>query len=129
MKIVDTPHAPAPGGHYVQAMEVGGWLYVSGQLPLRPDGSGLNNATIQDEVRQALTNLRHVIEAASASLENVVKVTLYIADMAHWGEINRIYAEFFGSHRPARSVIPCGLLHYGARIEIDAVACVRPAVD
>jgi 2-iminobutanoate/2-iminopropanoate deaminase len=122
MKIITTSKAPTPAGHYVQGRLVDGWLYVSGQLPLHADTGKLNNATIDDEARQTLENLRQVIEAAGLGLGDVVKVNIYLSDIAHWPGINRLYADFFGTHRPARSVIACSLLHFGARIEVDAVA-------
>lgn len=122
MKFITTDKAPAPGGHYSQAVEAGGFLFVSGQLPLDPATGKLVSGSVEDEARSALANLRHTLEAGGCVLSDVAKVTVYISDVAYWPNVNRVYAEFFGNHRPARAVVPCGALHYGAKIEIDAIA-------
>lgn len=127
MKRIVTTSAPTPAGHYSQAIVAGGMLFVSGQLPFDPVTGKLAAGPIEDEARLALANLRAVVEAAGCSLTDIAKVSLYVSDITVWPRVNRVYAEFFGDHRPARAVIPCGPLHYGAQIEIEAVAEVRRA--
>jgi reactive intermediate/imine deaminase len=113
-----------PGGHYSHAVSAGGFVYVSGQLPIRPDGSKAAELPFGEQSRLALANLKAALTAAGARLEDVVKVTVYVASIEHWPDFNAAYAEMFGDHRPARAVIPCGPLHYGLAVEVEAVAFV-----
>lgn len=124
MTFIQTPEAPAPGGHYSQAVVHNGFVFLSGILPITPTGEKLSQATTSEQTEQVLANLDAILRAAGCSRENVLKTTIYIADMAAWGIVNQLYAQFFGDHRPARSVVPCSPLHYGFGIELEAVAAV-----
>jgi reactive intermediate/imine deaminase len=99
-------------------------VFVSGQLPVRPDGSKDASVSFAEQSRQALANVKAALEAAGARLEDVVKVTVYVASIEAWADFNAVYAEVFGPHRPARAVVPVGPLHYGFAVEVDAVAFV-----
>jgi 2-iminobutanoate/2-iminopropanoate deaminase len=122
LKAIATDRAPSPGGHYSQAIACDGFTFVSGQLPIRPDGTHLHQADFETQCRQALHSLFAVLEAAHSRPERVVKVTAYIVGAAHWPTFNSIYAQMFGQHRPARTVVPVPELHYGYLIEVDAIA-------
>lgn len=122
MKKVYTPRAPEPGGHYEQGVISSGMLYISGQLPVNPVNPEIRITGFREQVLQVLQNIDAVLDAAGASREQVVRTTLYITDIALWPEVNRMYADFFGDHRPARTVVPVKELHYGYKIEMDAVA-------
>lgn len=114
---------PAPGGHYSPAVLAGDLLFTSGQLPTLTDGShALAAEDFETQARQAFDNLTAVLKAGGATLASVVKTTIYISDMADWPSCNAIYAEHFGDWRPARSVVPVGILHFGYRIEVEAIA-------
>lgn len=113
-----------PGGHYSHAVAAGGFVFVSGQLPIPPDGRKDPTMPFGQQVRLTLQNLERALAAAHASLRDVVKVTAYLTSEDDWSEFNDVYAEVFGEHRPARSAVPVRPLHYGFRIEIDAVAYV-----
>ncbi len=117
-----TDKAPTPAGHYVQATVCGGMVYVSGQLPVRPDGTHAPEASFQDQARQAMDNLLAVVRAAGSSPERLLKVTAYIVGVENWPLFNAVYAEALGDIKPARSVVPVPELHYGYLVEIDAVA-------
>lgn len=119
---VSTPEAPSPFGHYVQASVLDGLVFVSGQLPARPDGTHLTLAPFEEQATQALANLMAVLKAAGSTPERVLKVTAYIVGAEHWAPFNRIYAQAFGDAKPARSVVPVPELHHGYLVEIDAVA-------
>lgn len=119
-----TDQAPLPAGHYVQATVCGGMVHVSGQLPVRPDGSHAPEASFQDQARQALDNLLAVVRAAGSSPERLLKVTAYIVGVENWSQFNLVYAEALGDIKPARAVVPVPELHYGYLVEIDAVAAV-----
>lgn len=116
--------APPPGGHYAQAMLHGDTLYVSGQLGVTGETPEPEKISIGEQVRFALGNIEAIAGVVGASLDDIIRCTVYVTDVAHWGEVNRAYAEFFGTHRPARSIVPSGPLHFGALVEIEAVVAV-----
>jgi 2-iminobutanoate/2-iminopropanoate deaminase len=124
MKQILTPHAPQPGGHYAQAVVHDGLIYVSGQLPIDPETRQLDRGCIEDQAALVLSNLAAILEAAGSRPDLVLKTTVYIPDISLWDRVNAVYAEFFGAHRPARAVIPTRELHFGAQIEMDAIAAV-----
>lgn len=121
---VSTDAVPAPAGHYVQATVIGGMVFVSGQLPVRPDGTHAPEASFEDQVGQALDNLQAVVTAAGSSLQRLLKVNAYIVGVENWPRFNEIYAARLGTSKPARAVVPVPELHYGYLVELDAVAAV-----
>jgi len=123
MKFVFTEKAPAPAGHYSQAVVHNGLVYVSGQLPVVP-GGGPRPAGIEAQAQQALANLAAVLKGAGSALDRVLKVTVYVSDISLWDQFNAVYAGVFGDHRPARAVVPTRDLHFGFLVEIDAVAAL-----
>ncbi|HKY05606.1 MAG TPA: Rid family detoxifying hydrolase [Blastocatellia bacterium] len=126
MKKIQTTNAPAPGGHYSQAVVYNGLVFVSGQLSIDPKTGEKKLGSIQEQTRQTLSNIGEILKAANSDLSRVLKMTLYIADIELWGAVNEVYAKVMGDHRPARAVIPTKELHYGFLIEIEAVAAVGP---
>lgn len=116
--------APPPGGHYSQAVLHGDTLYISGQLGVTKDTPDADNIPIADQVAFALGNIAAIGRVVGAGVDDIIRCTVYVADIAHWDEANRAYATFFGAHRPARSIVPCGPLHFGALVEIEAVVAV-----
>ncbi len=116
--------APPPGGHYAQAVLHRDTLYVSGQLGVTKDTPDAETVSIADQVAFALGNIEAIARVVGAAKEDVVRCTVYVTDVEHWGEVNRAYAAFFGAHRPARSIVPSGPLHFGALVEIEAVIAV-----
>jgi len=121
MEFIHTEKAPVPAGHYSQAVISGGMVYVSGQLPLNP-ADGSVSAGIEEQASQVLANLEQILVAGGSSLQKVVRVTVYISDISLWGTFNRVFAEKFGNHRPARAVVPTRELHHGFLVEVEAVA-------
>ena len=124
MEMILTSQAPEPAGHYSQAILHQGLVYVSGQLPIDPSTGNREIGSIETQTRQALGNLQAILVAAGSGLDRVLKVTVYISDIALWDRVNAVYADYFGEHRPARSVVPTRELHFGFQIEIEAVAAV-----
>ena len=126
--MTDTPNpiltdtAPAPAGHYSQAMRSGNDLYISGQLPIRADKAALPDMSFETQVRQALANILAILEAAGGQPSDLLRVTAYIVGVENWPEFNRIYADILGDARPARTVVPVPELHYGFLVEVDAIA-------
>jgi len=113
-----------PGGHYSHVVVHGGVAYVSGQLPIGPEGPLPPSATFEQQARQVLANVRAAVEGAGSNLSRVLKCSVYVTDVADWPEFNRLYAEAFGDHKPARAVVPVSPLHYGYRVEMDAIAAI-----
>jgi 2-iminobutanoate/2-iminopropanoate deaminase len=111
------------GPHYSPFALGGGLIFVSGQLPLRPGrDTSLAAASFREQAEQALQNLKGVLDQAGAGVDQVVKTTVYLSDIADWDDLDTVYGAFFGAARPARSVVPTGPLHFGFRIEIEAIA-------
>lgn len=120
---IATSAAPQAIGPYSQAIRAGEWLFVSGQIPLPPDGGPIPQK-FAAQARQALANLKAIVEAAGGQLARVVKVTVYLTDMGQFATFNEVYAEVFGSHRPARAVVQVAALPRGVQVEVEAVACL-----
>jgi len=120
-QIITTDKAPAAIGPYSQAVAAGPFLFVSGQIPLDLSGQPVKGDIVVQTV-QALENLKAILTAAGLSLKDVVKTTVFLADLADFPEMNRVYGEFFPEHQPARSTIQVGGLPRGAAVEIEAVA-------
>ena len=119
---IQPPSFPVPRGHYSPGFQAGGWLFVSGQLPIAPGADPDAALSFAEQTRLVLANVRAVVEAAGGSLADVARVTVYLCDISLWGEFNSIYAEVFGAHRPARAVVPVPKLHYGLKLEVEATA-------
>lgn len=122
-----SPSAPAPGGFYSQAVRAGNLLFLSGQLPLDLHGR-LVDGGIFEQTNQVLSNLQYVLHAAGADLTHLVQVTVYVAGIEHWPAVNAAYERFLAAVPvpPARAVVPVVELHYGALIEIQAIAMIIP---
>lgn len=120
--IISTSSAPAAIGPYSQAVKSGNTLYTSGQLGMDPVSGELVSGDVKDQAVQALKNLKAVLAEAGATAENVVKVTVFILDMAEFQIVNGVYAEIFGTEPPARSCVAVAALPKGARVEIEAIA-------
>lgn len=121
MKLVSSSQLPPPGGHYSHGVVTGQLLFVSGQLPFSSE-RGQFPPGIEAQTRQAMQNLSAVLAQEDATLAQLVSVQIYIVDVADWPLVNKVYSELMGLHRPARAIIPCGPLHYGALVEISGVA-------
>ncbi|MDM0057584.1 RidA family protein [Variovorax fucosicus] len=121
-----TDRAPKPAGHYTQAIVSGAHVFVSGQLPIRPDGRPLDEDGFEAQARQAIQNMLEIVRAAGSSPQQIVKVTAYIVGIANWARFNAVYASMVPDACPARSVVPVPELHYGYLVEIDAIAVREP---
>jgi len=124
MKEILTSEAPQPAGHYSQAIEHQGLVYVSGQLPIDPVKGRRVDESIEKQTEMALANIDTILRKANSGKNHVLKVTVYISDITLWDRVNSVYARFFGDHRPARAVVPTRELHFGFQIEIEAIAAV-----
>jgi len=125
LKEIFTDDAPIPPGHYAQAIEHNGTVYISGLLPVDPKSNEKHVGSIEEQTERVLSNMDAILKAANSSKDKVLKVTIYISDMSLWDRVNTIYAGYFKNHKPARAVIPTKELHYGFQIEIEAIAIVN----
>ncbi|MFR0967972.1 MAG: RidA family protein [Coprococcus sp.] len=123
--IISTPKAPAAIGPYSQAVLVNGMLFTSGVIPIDPETNTLVEGNVTVQARQAIGNLKNLIEASGSSMDKVVKTTVFIKDMNDFGKINDIYKDFFTSDFPARSCVEVARLPKDVLIEIEAIATVE----
>ena len=124
MNLVSTPNAPAPAGHYSQAVVHGGLVFVAGQLAIDPKDRDRPLGPIAEQTEQALRNVEAILRAAGSGLDRVLQMTVYVSDISLWGEVNAVYSRIMGDHRPARAIVPTRDLHPGYQIEIQAIAAV-----
>ena len=122
LKCIDTPEAPPALGPYSQAVVAGEWVFASGQIPMDPATGDLIDGGIAEETDRVMKNVAAVLHAAGVSLSDVVKTTVYLADMGTFAEMNEVYAEHFGDHRPARATVQAGALPGSVGVEIDVIA-------
>ena len=122
MKSISTEKAPAAIGPYSQAIDSGmGLVFVSGQLPIDPSTGAFPEGGVKEQTRQSLTNARAILEAAGLELRNVVKTTVFLADMADFAAMNEVYAQFFEAPFPARSAVAVKTLPKGALVEVECI--------
>jgi 2-iminobutanoate/2-iminopropanoate deaminase len=122
IKLIQTPNAPTPAGHYSQAVAYNGMVFVAGQLSIDPATGEKKLGSIEEQTEQTLKNVSEILKAAGSDLSRVLKMTIYISDIELWGAVNSVYSRVLGEHKPARAVVPTKELHYGFLIEIEAVA-------
>jgi 2-iminobutanoate/2-iminopropanoate deaminase len=121
---IDAPGAPAAIGPYSHAVRAGSLLFCSGQIPLHPDSGEIVGTTAAEQARQCLLNLTAVCEAAGASLQDAVRLTVYMTDLAAFPEVGEVYAPFFPHSPPARVAVGVAALPRGAQVEIDAIVVI-----
>ncbi|HLM62090.1 MAG TPA: RidA family protein, partial [Pyrinomonadaceae bacterium] len=125
MEKIQIEGTPVPKGHYSQGIVHNNLVYVSGQLPMNLATGEVENGSIEIQTELALLNVESVLLAAGSDLKQVLQMTIYISDMELWDRVNRVYARILGEHRPARAIVPVKDLHFGVKIEIQAIAAVR----
>ena len=122
MKVISTKKAPAAIGPYSQAIQVGNLIYTSGQIPIDPATGVFAEGGIKEQTRQSLTNVKAILEEVGLTMNNVVKTTVFMADMNDFADMNSVYAEFFTEPYPARSAVAVKTLPKGALVEIEVIA-------
>ena len=120
--VISTSKAPAAIGPYSQAIQVGNLLYASGQIPINPSTGSIVDGGIKEQTRQSLLNVQAILEEAGLSFANVIKTTVFLADINDFADMNGVYAEFFSEPYPARSAVAVKSLPKGALVEIEVVA-------
>lgn len=121
-KVISTSKAPAAIGPYSQAIQVGNHVFASGQIPIDPATGSFVAGGVKEQARQSLTNVKAILEEAGLTLDNVVKTTVFLADMNDFADVNAVYAEFFAEPYPARSAVAVKTLPKGALVEIEVIA-------
>lgn len=122
---ISTDNAAPPGGHYSQAVRHGDVVYLSGILPVTKEGEHCDLSDFAGQAKQVLANADTILLAAGCSRDDVIKSTIYVADISNWPAFNEIYADFFGEHKPARCVVPVPELHHGFAVEIELIAAAH----
>ena len=123
-RIISTDDAPEAVGAYSQATTDGSLLFTAGQVPLTPDGDALDDASVAEQTEQALDNVMAILESEGADAADVLKVTVFLADIDDFEEMNEAYATYFETEPPARSAVEAGALPLGVAVEIEAIASV-----
>ncbi len=124
-KVISTSEAPRAIGPYSQAIRAGSFVFVSGQIPIEPTTGEMVSGDIQSQTRRVMENIKAVLEAAGGSLNSIVKTTIFLKSLEDFNSVNEIYGSFFKDAPPARATVEVSNLPKGARIEIEAVACVE----
>ena len=119
------PNVPEPKGHYSPAVKHNGLIFVSGQLPINHQTGEVETGAIELQTEIALRNVEAVLKAANSDLNHVLSVTIYVSEMELWDKVNEVYARVLGEHKPARAIVPVKDLHFGTKIEIQAIAAVK----
>lgn len=124
MQFVSPSTISTPKGHYSPGVVHNGVVYVAGQLPINANGE-VQLTTIEEQTTLCMHNIEQILLAANSSLRHILKVNVFVSDIALWPGINAAYSKIMGSHKPARIVIPCNALNYGCGVEIDCIAAVK----
>ena len=125
MEKVQLENAPEPKGHYSPAVVHNGLVYVSGQLPRNAVTGEIETGAIEAQTELALWNVEQILFAAGSDLNHVLQMTIYISEMELWDKVNEVYARVLGEHKPSRAIVPVKDLHFGTKIEIQAIAAVK----
>jgi 2-iminobutanoate/2-iminopropanoate deaminase len=125
MEKVQLKDAPAPVGHYSPAVVHNGLIFVSGQLPRDAVSGAVEISSIEAQTELALRNVEQILLAAGSDLNHVLQFTIYVSEMELWNKVNKVYASILGEHKPARAIVPVKDLHFGTKIEIQAIAAVK----
>ena len=125
MKKIELTNAPAPAGHYSPAVVHNGLIFVSGQLPRDARTGEVETGAIEAQTELALRNVEDILLAAGSDLNHVLQMTIYVSEMELWDKVNAVYARILGEHKPARAIVPVKDLHFGTKIEIQAIAAIK----
>jgi 2-iminobutanoate/2-iminopropanoate deaminase len=125
MQKVRIKNAPEPKGHYSPAVVHNGLIFVSGQLPMNHQTGEVETGAIEKQTELALRNVEAILLEANSDLNHVLQMTIYVSGMEDWGKVNEVYKQILGEHKPARAIVPVKDLHFGTKIEIQAIAAVK----
>ena len=125
MKKIKLLNIPEPKGHYSPAVEFNGLIFVSGQLPRNAVTGEVETGAIELQTELALRNVEDILHAANSDLNHVLQFTIYVSEMDDWDKVNEVYVRILGEHKPARAIVPVKDLHFGTKIEIQAIAAVK----
>lgn len=125
MQKVQIKNTPAPKGHYSPAVVHNGLIFVSGQLPRNAETGEVETGAIEAQTELALRNVEQILLEAGSDLNHVLQMTIYVSEMELWDRVNETYARILGEHKPARAIVPVKDLHFGTKIEIQAIAAVK----
>lgn len=122
---IQPENLPEPKGHYSPAVEFNGLIFVSGQLPINHATGEVETGDIEKQTELALRNVEAILQSANSDLNHVLQMTIYVSEMELWDKVNEVYARILGEHKPARAIVPVKDLHFGTKIEIQAIATIK----
>ena len=125
MNKIQPTNIPVPKGHYSPAVEHNGLVFVSGQLPWNYATGEVETGAIELQTELALRNVENILHAANSDLNHVLSMTIYVSEMELWDKVNEVYSRILGEHKPSRAIVPVKDLHFGTKIEIQAIAAVK----
>jgi len=125
VKKIKLPNTPEPKGHYSPAVEFNGLIFVSGQLPMNHTTGEVETGDIEKQTEIALRNVESVLKEANSDLNHVLQMTIYVSEMNDWDKVNEVYKRILGEHKPSRAIVPVKDLHFGTKIEIQAIAYAK----
>jgi len=125
MNKIQPTNIPVPKGHYSPAVEHNGLVFVSGQLPWNYATGEIETGAIELQTELALRNVENILHAANSDLNHVLSMTIYVSEMELWDKVNEVYSRILGEHKPSRAIVPVKELHFGTKIEIQAIATVK----
>ena len=125
IQLINSALISQPGGHYSHVCTAAGFVYISGQLPIEPDGTPMAGQAFDVQVRRVLANVDSCLDSVGLNADSLVQVRVYVTDIKNWPLFNQMYAQWIGNHRPARAVAGVSELHFGLDVEIEAVALAR----
>ena len=128
MEKIKLPNVPEPKGHYSPALSHNGLIFVSGQIPIDHTTGEVETGAIEAQTELALRNVETILQASNSDLNHVLQFTIYVSEMDDWDKVNEVYASILGEHKPARAIVPVKDLHFGTKIEIQAIAAVKEEV-
>lgn len=126
MNFIQTNNALKANGHYSQAIEVNGFIFLSGILPFGSETGEFIEGDIEKQLKVVFDNLDSILSEAGVDKNHVIRTTIYIPDIKLWTSANEIYAEYFGDHKPTRSIVPTNTLHFNSNVELEVIACKQP---
>lgn len=129
MEKIKLSNSPEPKGHYSPAVEFNGLIFVSGQLPMNHQTGAVETGAIELQTEIALRNVEAILFEADSDLNHVLQMTIYVSEMDDWDKVNAVYKKILGDHKPARAIVPVKDLHFGTKIEIQAIAAAKGSIE
>ncbi|MEM8833572.1 MAG: Rid family detoxifying hydrolase [Pseudomonadota bacterium] len=124
IEMIETDRAAAAAGHYSQAVKANGFIFVATQLPIDPENPEQEKGNVQDQTRQVLSNIIEIVRAAGGEISSICRISIYVSKTEHWGDVDEMYKEMLGNHKPARGVLEIPNIRKGYDVSMEAIATI-----